>query len=119
MSSFTTPLFVEHLDGKNWKVIESFIYHVGEKGSDNIIIIPSGFVTDFASIPRFAWSIIGHPAGKYGKAAVVHDYLYRNKIGSRKQADDVFLEAMDVLGVSKVKRYTMYYSVRAFGRGSW
>ena len=76
MSAFTTPLKVEHIDGRYWRVLEAFEYRVGSEDSDEIISVPAGFVTDFASIPRFAWWLIGSPTGEYGKAAVKHDYLY-------------------------------------------
>jgi len=119
MSSFTTPLKVEFIDGKNWKVLEAFEYHVGKKDSKEVITVPIGFKTDFASIPRAFYTLIGPPTGEYGKAAVIHDYLYRNAIGTRKRADKIFYEAMGVLGVSAWKRKVIYWAVRIFGRGSW
>jgi hypothetical protein len=76
--------------------------------------VPAGFVTDLASIPRVLWSLLP-PHGRYAKAAIIHDWLYATGIGGREYADDVFLEAMEVLGVSPWKRKTMYWAVRAFG----
>jgi len=119
MSQFTTPLRLQFIDGKDWKLIESFEFHVGAKNSDEIIVVNSGFITDFASIPRIFWSIIGHPTGKYGKAAVVHDFLYRNGIGSRKKADLIFLEGMEILKVGWLRRRIMYRMVRLFAFLSW
>ena len=119
MSKFTTPLIVEQIDGNNWRIVEEFEYCIGSKDSGDVITVPKGFITDFASIPRPFWSIIGHPAGKYGKAAVIHDYLYRNGIGTRKKADQIFLEGMKVLKVNVIKRNIMYYAVRIFGRGKF
>jgi len=120
MSSFTTPLEVEATNeiGK-WKLTEPFEYVVGSlENPEDIIKIPAGFITDFASTPRFLWSIFP-PFGKYGKAAVLHDYLYGTQKYSRKKCDKTFLEAMGVLKVPKWKRYMMYYAVRLFGRSHY
>lgn len=119
MSSFTTPLIVRHLDGQRWRLMESFKYAVGDEYSEEIIRVPRGFITDFASIPRLFWTIIGHPTGKYGKAAVIHDYCYFRKLYSRKRSDEIFYEAMKVLKVPFVKRWLMYHAVRMFGWLPW
>lgn len=80
------------------------------------IQIPKGFKTDFGSVPQFFQSLIS-PVGKPTKAYVLHDYLcQRAKRGelTREVADRVFLEAMRVLGVGRVKRVSIYLSVRAY-----
>jgi hypothetical protein len=110
MSAFTNPLIVKHIDGRNWELIEPFTYHVGEERTT----VPQGFITDFASIPRIFWNILA-PTGKHGKAAVIHDWLYRTHSCSRKKADNIFYEAMRVIGVSWWKRALMYRAVRWFG----
>lgn len=73
-----------------------------------------GFVTDFASVPRIpiVWWVAGALAQK---PAVVHDYLYRTQKVSRKTADLVFKEAMQVDGVKLVRRALMFHAVRMFG----
>lgn len=119
MSSFTNILIVSPLtDGNNWALRRELQYDVGYLGSDESIIVPEGFVTDFATIPRFLWFI--YPRwGKYGNASVIHDYIYFKKMYSRKRCDEIFLEAMKVLKVSKFTRYAIYYSVRIFGFIYW
>lgn len=117
MSSFTTRLAVEPLEnGRDWELLQPFEYHVGEIDSGVLICVPTGFVTDFASSPRALWWICP-PTGKYGKAAVIHDYLYRTPAYecTRKQADKIFVEAMAVLGVPRYRRSIMYRSLRMFG----
>jgi len=91
---------------------------VGYEGSRDRVTVPAGFVTDFASSPPAVWSLIP-PWGKYGKAAVVHDYLYQTKARSRKEADDIFREAMVVLQVDSVRVFLMYWAVRLFGWLAW
>ena len=79
MSSFTSRLEVTPLDdGRKWRLIRTFRYHVGSLGSGVVITIPAGFVTDFASSPRIFWPVLS-PWGKWGKAAVVHDLLYQRQ----------------------------------------
>lgn len=118
MSQFTTPLQVEVIGDYQFKTIASFIYYVGREGSEEYITVKSGFVTDFASVPRVFWSVLP-PHGKYAKAAVLHDWLYTNAIESKRYADDVFNEAMKVLEVPTWKRVVMYQAVRLFGRGNY
>jgi hypothetical protein len=120
MSKFTTPLIVEHIDGRIWEVAQPFEYHLvyPAKYTSDIIYVHKKFRMDFASIPRIFWSILP-PTGLYGKAAVIHDWLYRTQIYTRKRADQIFLEAMEVLGVAKWKRVVIYRSVRMFGWNAW
>lgn len=80
--------------------------------------IPQGTTTDFASVPRIFWNILP-PLGKYGKAAVLHDYFYRTKKLPRHLADYLFLVAMTSLEVAFWKRYIMYFAVRLFGWKSY
>src|SRR5947208_3256935 len=70
-----SPLFRRFNDAGNWMLGSSMVYRVGE--SNDSIVVPMGFVTDFASIPRFAWTLVGSPTGSgYALPAVVHDFLY-------------------------------------------
>lgn len=119
MGSFTSDLIIKYIDGKNWIVQEPFSYRVGSSNSNEIITVPIGYITDFASIPRIFWFIIGHPSEKYGKAAVIHDLLYTNHIYSRKRSDEIFYEAMGVLKVKLWKRKVIYRAVRMFGYWSY
>ena len=125
MSQFTTPLQVQFIDGKYWVLLSPFEYYVGDESGDERIFVHAGFETDFASVPRFAWPIIGHPTGQYGKAAVVHDYLYQFPAAgvdderTRRRCDQIFLEGLCVLGVPWWKRTLMYSAVRVGGGGSW
>ena len=119
MSSFTTPLVVSPLpDGRLWLLWEPFEYRVGSEDSEEAIQVPEGFVTDFASVPRAFWVVVP-PYGKYGKAAVIHDFLYCVQTYTRKRSDEIFLEAMGVLNVPGWKRQAMYRAVRWFGESAW
>ena len=120
MSQFTTELNVSPFsDGIRWELLDEFSYDVGSLGSGDTITVPAGFITDFASIPKIAWSIIGGPWGKYGKAAVIHDYLFATQQRSWRETNQIFLEGMQVLGVSWLKRTIMYSVVTTFSWVSW
>ena len=119
MSQFTTPLIVTPTDDGRWVLQEAFEYHVGHEDSDEVITVPAGFVTDFASIPKFLWSIFPPYHPTYGKAAVLHDHTYATQTYTRKRADQIFLEAMIVLLCRWWRRTIIYQSVRWFAGGAW
>ena len=119
MSRFTEALVVSPLsDGNTWVVLKSFGYDVGEEGSGNTVEVKKGFVTDFASIPRLFWILLPR-WGKYGNAAVIHDWLYWCQDRTRAEADRIMLEAMGVLFVPNWQKYAIYLFVRVFGLISW
>lgn len=112
MYGFLDSLQVEWIKHNTWKTLQDMTY----KCKDGIhIIVPKDTITDFASIPRIAWSIIGHPAGRYVQASVLHDWLYSSQYFSRKVADKVFYEAMVSLKVKWWRRDIMFRAVRLFG----
>lgn len=120
MSQFTEALVVSPLaDGKTWVLVRPFGYDRGVEGGSDRIQTDIGFMTDFASVPRPLWVILPK-WGKYGNAAVIHDWLYWSQGRfSRAEADGVFLEAMTVLGVSAWQKHTMHWAVRLFGWLAW
>jgi len=109
-----TPL----ADGKTWVILRDFGYDVGAEGSGDTINVAIGFQTDFASIPRLFWAVLPR-WGRYGNAAVIHDWLYWTQLRGRRESDRVFLEGMGVLGVGALTRWTIYLAVRGFGWLAW
>jgi Protein of unknown function (DUF1353) len=83
-----------------------------------VIVVPTGFVTDFASTPRALWSVIP-PIGRYQLAAVVHDFLYWDQGCTREQADAIFRVAMAESNVKPYERDLMWQAVRRFGQSAW
>lgn len=112
---FLTELHAQEGKSGEWKLDRDLIY---QANGGEIITVPAGFETDLASIPR-AFQILIPVNGKHRKPAVIHDYLYANRIGKRGRADSVFLEAMKSVGVSWWKRRLMYAAVRVGGRFFW
>lgn len=119
MSSFTKPLRVEitqrEVKGRCLAVLlDGFEYHVGHLNSKDVITVPAGFVTDFASIPHIARMIVP-VLGRAAKAAVIHDYLVVENKRSWGESAKIFREGMKVLEVNPFQRMLMYYSVKHYG----
>ncbi len=115
MSKFITILSVREGREGEWLLNSVLLYQSEESGTFQV---PLDFNTDLASIPRL-FRLFFAVNGKHRKAATLHDYLYRTGLVSRKQADLLFLEAMEACGVGKIKQYMMYAAVRAGGASSY
>lgn len=119
MQKFTEELLVEST-GDRWILKRSFKFYYADANGNPLkeVIVPEGFITDFASTPKVLYSIFP-PIGIYNKAAMVHDFLYSGECPlkiERAQADLFFLQAMAVLKVPKWKRKLMYFAVKLFGK---
>ena len=89
------------------------------------ITVPSGFETDFASVPTaLEWVVSGEDV-QIIKPSIVHDWLYQNrgkvKEGpfTRKQADQLLAAGMRELGAPWWKRNAVYLAVRLGGGKAW
>jgi len=81
--------------------------------------VPAGFETDLASIPRAFRGIVPQ-VGRHIQAAITHDYIYSGAVFMRREdADLLFLDAMELLGVNWFRRHIMYRAVRTFGSLAW
>lgn len=83
------------------------------------VVVPVGFVTDLASVPKLFWSSGLHPEGSYAYAAVVHDYLYWTQDRPRDEADEILKLAMLDSKVDKLVLNTIYQAVHRAGRTAW
>lgn len=77
-----------------------------------LIIIPTGTMTDFASVPRLAQCIVPK-IGRHSRSVVLHDYLCTTG-GDRFLADAILRVAMKEDGVNWFLRQIIYFSVRAY-----
>lgn len=94
---------------------------VSRSGTTTLIHVPTGFVTDFASIPRIFRCFAPKHGPGLRRAAVVHDYLYRTKNTgyTRAQADEIYRAIMRSTGASPVRRENRYFWVRLLGGSSY
>ena len=120
MSQFLTKLTMspahENKDDGLWVLDAPLVYQ--SDVAKQTFTVPVGFQTDLASVPRipFVFELFG---GTSNEASVIHDYLYKNKIGDRAVADDVLAEASAVTGVPSWRRGPMWAAVRLFGGTCW
>lgn len=74
--------------------------------------VPAMAQVDGASIPKFAWSILGSPfVGRYRKASVVHDWCCDIRTRGWKATHRMFYDAMRASKVSGAKARVMYAAV--------
>jgi len=79
-------------------------------------VIPAGFQTDLASVPRILWSIIAPNYAAFVAPAILHDYLYScGNLGDRRFADEVLYNALKAQEVSTYTAMKFYMAVRLFG----
>ena len=71
-----------------YEVAEDFKVRYHSEALNLTIIVPKGFITDLASVPRFFWRLFP-PGGVYNEAAIIHDYLYDTNC-DRRFADTMF-----------------------------
>lgn len=77
-------------------------------------IIPRGYLTDGASIPRVFWCFYPPYRSEYFSACVIHDFLCSRAMHAEsikeayKKADRVLYEAMLSLGVSKMTSFIFW-----------
>lgn len=127
-NNFLGDLLIAYIDGTRWKVVEGFTYRLCQPDGVQFVRIERGFITDFASFPLGIF--MRSPGGKWDKAAVVHDCLYKTarvsvenkqepRIVTRGEADAIFLEAMEVAGVDWLRRRIIYAGVRVGGWRAW
>lgn len=118
MSGFETQLFAvkiaeaSSMGRAKWSLVHPLVFNSDIIGRR--IVVPQGFTTDYASVPRvpLAYWLTGDTAHA---SAVIHDYLCREwypacKI-SWRMAADVFRECMWHEGVPVWRRAIMHWAV--------
>jgi len=107
-------------DSRIFRLTAAFRY----RSSVGTIVIPKGFCTDGASVPRIFWSLLD-PWSNFFSSAIVHDFLYSKDsdfffpLTDRKEADRIFLEAMYNARVGWLTRHTVHSAVRLGGWASY
>lgn len=83
---------------------------------DYIVVIPKGFQTDFASIPRIFWPIQSPYDYKNIAPAILHDYQYTcpNNL-TRSKIDSIFYSSLIDNRVNPVVAYAFWVAVRIGG----
>lgn len=110
---FTNPLRVQLGEGRSreWRLTHPLTYR---QGTERHIGIPAGFRTDFASIPQWFLSFFPRDCAT-ARAAVLHDYLYREEGWDRRVSDAIFRRALLDDGVGRWTAFFMWLGVRVGG----
>ena len=153
MGKFNDRLMTEFWPPRGWRLGRDLTYTTKDITADEIktlkavgvkikrdtnktesIVVPSGFETDLASVPRAAWALIA--PWDVARAAIVHDILYKTirqyrwKMKTKQDeeliakakviSDKVFLLAMNDAEppVAQWKKYSAWKAVDLFGNGS-
>lgn len=114
MSSFTEPLVLTPDKEGRYRTERPFCFDMGVKGSGLTIIVPAGFSTDLASVPRWLWWLFAPFDPRCAAAAVLHDYLRSWSGFDPMTAHTLFLDAMLILGVERWKATAMFLAVVIF-----
>ncbi len=101
-----------------WRVDLPFVARIQDGDTAYEILVPSGWETDYGSVPRVLWNFVP-PLGDYSAAYVLHDFLYASETFDRAACDWLLLLALRDLGASWTTRNAVYCSVRAFGGFVW
>lgn len=100
-----------------WELVKPLVV----KFHGDALVVPEGYITDLASIPRIAWRI-SPPGGEYSRRpAVIHDYIYSHLHGmyTKEYADRLFYEGLLREGMPKWKAWLFYLAVSIGGKGGW
>lgn len=116
-ASLPSPAVRAFGDNKFWITLEDMTYRIGNTSES--IVVPTGFVTDFASIPQALSSYGLSPHGKYSRAAIVHDYLYWAQGCTRAQSDRLLVIAMKESNVGGFDEFAIHRGVDFGGSFAW
>jgi hypothetical protein len=118
---FKNKLKIEAVEKEDSYLLTSHLSYITNLGDK--ITVPKHFKTNFASVPRVAKVYIDDDDWQIRAPSVIHDYLYSAEsieLGfTRKQADEVLLEAMMGLGMRKTKALLIYFVLRLFGGSNY
>ncbi len=130
---YVTPLWlyrsataVQFRSGKadaDYVVARPYTVHFKLDGDERVITVPQGMLTDLASVPAAARSLVGR-VGPHLEASIVHDFLYiawqdlpgvEARKDDRDFADELMRVAMIKAKVGWFKRTLIHSAVRLAG----
>lgn len=110
---------IEDIKSKPFILLDDLHVRISYEGETYEFTIEKGFCYDGATIPFFAWWIIGQKTEpRFKLASCVHDWLCENHSdidNERKLSTHVFITLCDIFGqFNVVKRYTMAFFIDTF-----
>lgn len=129
VTRFTAPLYTADIGRVEQNrpirvIIRDFEYGIDSENDEDRVYVPIGYCSDGTSVPTLLRGVF--PVwGKYAQAAIVHDLLYATNSLTRKEADEIFRDAILVLGRDidsdkptiggRLLAQLAYWAVRLFG----
>ncbi len=114
-AAFKTLLAAAWLDKKRRKLVAPLEFYSAK--FDRTFIVPAGYITDLASVPRLPviYWLFG---GTSDEAAALHDWSYDGVL-SRKDCDELFNEASKAGGAPGWRTGPMWLAVRLFAGSNY
>ena len=91
-----------------WELVEQY------ESINNEVVVPAGFVSDGASIPR-VFRLFFSPTGQYFSAAIIHDYIIVYE-KNWNLANAQFNAELKNLGIAAWRRHTLVWGVKVWGQ---
>lgn len=120
---FASEVAAEKSSAQIYELEAGLTYFSSKYGT---IYVPSGFRTDFASVPRVAWSWMSPEDPCILYPSVVHDYGYsrqgrmpNGEVYTREQIDGWLREGMGACGARWDQQQIVFRAVRLFGGSHW
>jgi hypothetical protein len=116
--SFQTPLILQaDSEPDRWIISVPLVWTDPVFGR---LVVPCGFRTDLASIPRLVRNLpFLDPDGISRQGAAAHDWLYAWRGWGKAKADDFLRAALRAEGASALVAGVFYWGVSIFGDASW
>lgn len=113
------PQLIEQIKAKPFILKRNIHVRVEYKDKVYEFVIPRGYCHDGASIPAFAWHLIGQKTEPRLKlASCVHDYMCEHHVvigSNRELSTDIFITLCEVFGkFNSVKRKLMRTAINLF-----
>lgn len=119
---FPRPLHLKYElgHGGDWELEADFRVCWLDHGETWGYTAKAGMITDIASIPGWAQSIVNKEGDK-APASIIHDHQYMTRAEgwTRKECDRLLYAGLRASGVGWLEAKTMYYAVRIGGKGQW
>lgn len=95
---------ISPMRGFRFKMLEDFRY--------KDVLVPKGYITNGADVPRIFWSFFPPYRSDYFPAVILHDYLCDQE--KYKKADDYFEQMMRDIKMSELTIFVMSSAVRVY-----
>ena len=117
----TDIIYRPHLEDARGNVF-TVLYPYRVNFGGRSFLIPRGFESDGASVPRLFWRVVFPNSDSHATTAgICHDYIYRTQPEgwTREEADRMFLALLVEFGTPVRRALAAYHAVRLFGWIAW